>query len=64
MLGHALDHHAWDDAESIIRALDAYWDTRGLSEEATAWADRVYDTGPGNAGGRQVVVAIHHRHTG
>jgi tetratricopeptide (TPR) repeat protein len=41
MLGHALDHHAWDDADSIVRALDKYWDTRGLSAEAAAWADRI-----------------------
>jgi tetratricopeptide (TPR) repeat protein len=49
MLGHALDHHAWDDADSIVRALDVYWDTRGLSGEADAWADRILDatTGPG-----------------
>ena len=48
MLGHALDRHAWDDAESIVRALDAYWDTRGLGQEAAAWADRILaTTGPG-----------------
>jgi tetratricopeptide (TPR) repeat protein len=51
MLGHALDHRGWGDAEGIIRALDAYWDARGLSAEAGAWADRVLDatTGPGQA---------------
>ena len=43
MLGHALDRHAWDDASDIVHALDAYWDTRGLSEEAAAWADRILD---------------------
>ncbi len=43
MLGHALDHHAWDDAESIVHALDQYWDIRGLSSEANAWADRILD---------------------
>ncbi len=49
MLGHALDHHAWNDAEGIVRALDPYWDTRGLSSEADAWADRILDatTEPG-----------------
>ncbi len=41
MLGHALDHHAWGDAERIVRALDEYWDARGLSEEAAVWADRI-----------------------
>ena len=43
MLGHALDHGRWDDADSIVRALDAYWDTRGLGGEAAEWADRVLD---------------------
>ena len=49
MLADALDRHAWDDAESIVRALDAYWDTRGLGEEAAAWADRILaaTAGPG-----------------
>ena len=49
MLGHALDHHAWGDAEGIVRALDVYWDTRGLGGEAAAWADRILDAtaGPG-----------------
>ena len=49
MLGHALDRHAWDDADSIVRALDKYWDTRGLGGEAAAWADRILDAtaGPG-----------------
>jgi tetratricopeptide (TPR) repeat protein len=41
MLGHALDRQAWDDAEGIVRALDAYWDTRGLGGEAAVWADRI-----------------------
>ena len=51
MLGHALDRHAWDHADGIVRALDAYWDTRGLGEEAAAWADRILaaTTGPGQA---------------
>jgi tetratricopeptide (TPR) repeat protein len=49
MLGHALDHHTWDQAETIARALDEYWDTRGLGEEAGAWADRIMNAtaGPG-----------------
>ena len=49
MLGHALDRHAWADAEGIVRALDAYWGTRGLGGEADAWADRILDAtaGPG-----------------
>jgi tetratricopeptide (TPR) repeat protein len=51
MLGHALDRHAWADAGGIVGALDAYWDTRGLSEEAAAWADRILDAtaDPGQA---------------
>jgi tetratricopeptide (TPR) repeat protein len=49
MLGRALDHQAWDDAASIVRALDEYWDTRGLGGEAAAWADRILAAaaGPG-----------------
>lgn len=41
MVGNALDRRAWDDAEGIVRALDAYWDTRGLCAEAAAWAERI-----------------------
>jgi tetratricopeptide (TPR) repeat protein len=41
MLGHALDHHAWADADLIVRALDMYWDSRGLGQEAAAWTDRI-----------------------
>jgi tetratricopeptide (TPR) repeat protein len=49
MLGHALDHRAWGDANGIVRALDAYWETRGLGAEADAWSDRILavTTGPG-----------------
>ena len=49
MLGRALDHHAWQDAGNIVQALDEYWDTRGLGEEAAAWADRILaaTAGPG-----------------
>ena len=49
MLGHALDHNAWEETEEHVRALNLYWDTRGLGEEAAAWADRILDatTGPG-----------------
>jgi tetratricopeptide (TPR) repeat protein len=50
MLGRALDRAAWDDAQRIVQALDEYWDTRGLGEEAAAWADRILDAtaGPGH----------------
>jgi tetratricopeptide (TPR) repeat protein len=49
MLGHALEYHAWDEATGIVTALDPYWQTRGLSEEATAWTDRILaaTTAPG-----------------
>jgi len=47
MLGHALDHHAWGDADGIVRALDEYWDTRGLGGEAAAWGDRILDANAG-----------------
>ena len=43
MLGQALDRQVWDDADGIVRALDAYWDTRGLGGEAATWADRILD---------------------
>ena len=41
MLGHALDRQAWEHADGIVRALDTYWDTRGLGTEAATWADRI-----------------------
>jgi tetratricopeptide (TPR) repeat protein len=49
MLGYALDLRAWGDAEGIVRALAAYWEARGLTAEADAWADRILDAtvGPG-----------------
>ena len=40
-LGYALYHHVWEDARDIVRALDEYWDSRALTEEAAAWADRI-----------------------
>ncbi len=47
MLGHALNRHTWDEADDIIRALDAYWDARGLGGESDAWADRILDATAG-----------------
>jgi len=41
MLVHALDRQAWSEVEGIVRALNAYWNRRGLDEEAGAWADRI-----------------------
>ncbi|MFD7934071.1 tetratricopeptide repeat protein [Streptomyces sp. NPDC059755] len=40
MLGLALDHHLWSQAQTIAQPLDDYWDARGLMEEARAWSDR------------------------
>ena len=48
MLGHALDRHAWADSDRIVRALNAYWNTRGLGGEAGAWADRILDATAGD----------------
>jgi tetratricopeptide (TPR) repeat protein len=46
MLGRALDLGRWEEAESILGALSAYWDTRGLGAEADAWAGRILDATP------------------
>ncbi|WP_181362148.1 CHAT domain-containing protein, partial [Streptomyces sp. MA5143a] len=40
MLGHALDHSLWPQAQAIAQPLDTYWDARGLVDEARAWIDR------------------------
>ncbi|MGW2283861.1 tetratricopeptide repeat protein [Streptomyces phaeochromogenes] len=40
LLGYALDHNLWDQAQSIAQPLNEYWDARGLVEEARAWVDR------------------------
>ena len=49
MLGHALDHQTWAEAEAIVRPLDEYWDARGHGPEAAAWTNRILGatTGPG-----------------
>ena len=41
LLGYALDGGMWHEAETIASALNAYWEARGLSEEAQAWVERV-----------------------
>jgi tetratricopeptide (TPR) repeat protein len=41
LLGYALDHHRWKEAQDIAQPLNDYWDARGLFEEADAWTDRV-----------------------
>ncbi|WXK63356.1 CHAT domain-containing protein [Nonomuraea sp. N2-4H] len=43
MLAYALDHQMWNQAQAIIQPVNAYWDFRGLSEEAQGWADRTRD---------------------
>jgi tetratricopeptide (TPR) repeat protein/transcriptional regulator with XRE-family HTH domain len=43
MLGYALNMHAWSHVEHIVKALDKYWDARGFTGEAAAWADRIMD---------------------
>ncbi|MEU9874860.1 CHAT domain-containing tetratricopeptide repeat protein [Streptomyces phaeochromogenes] len=40
LLGYALDHSLWDQAQSIAQPMNEYWDARGLVEEARAWVDR------------------------
>jgi tetratricopeptide (TPR) repeat protein len=40
LLGYALDHQLWPEATRIAQALNFYFDTRGLYEEARAWVDR------------------------
>jgi tetratricopeptide (TPR) repeat protein len=49
LLGSALEHQAWSDADGIVRALKLFWDARGLSAEPAAWADRIVTatTSPG-----------------
>jgi tetratricopeptide (TPR) repeat protein len=41
LLGYALDHQLWEQAQDIAEPLDDYWQARGLFEEADGWVDRV-----------------------
>ncbi len=41
MLGYALNHRLWEQAQDIAKALNRYWGVRGLYDEASAWTDRV-----------------------
>src|SRR6266581_3096076 len=41
LLGYALDHHLWEQAQEIAQPFHQYWTARGLYEEADAWTDRV-----------------------
>jgi tetratricopeptide (TPR) repeat protein len=40
LLGYALDHKLWEEAQAIAGPLNKYWDNRGLFEEARHWVDR------------------------
>lgn len=40
ILGHALEHDQWENALTILRVLEKYWDSQGLGTEAQAWSDR------------------------
>ncbi|MDQ1027847.1 tetratricopeptide (TPR) repeat protein [Streptomyces umbrinus] len=40
LLGYALDHSLWDQAQDIAQPLEEYWDARGFVEEARAWVNR------------------------
>ena len=41
LLGYAIDHQMWEQAQMIAQPLSSYWEVRGLDEEADAWTDRV-----------------------
>jgi tetratricopeptide (TPR) repeat protein len=44
LLGYALDHGNWKEAEAIARPLTRNWEARGHYAEADAWTDRVRAT--------------------
>jgi len=41
LLGYALDHQHWGEAQAIAQPLVYYWEARGRNPEADAWTDRV-----------------------
>ena len=41
LLGYALDHEHWNQAQAIAQPLNEYWKARGLYAEADAWTNRV-----------------------
>ena len=41
LLGYALDHRLWEQAQYIAQPLAIYWQARGLNAEADSWTDRV-----------------------
>ena len=40
LLGYALSHQKWTEAQVMAQLLDQYWSARGLDAEVDAWADR------------------------
>jgi tetratricopeptide (TPR) repeat protein len=40
LLGYALDHGLWAEAQAIAQPLQRYWFARSMDEEAAGWADR------------------------
>ncbi|HEX4703006.1 MAG TPA: tetratricopeptide repeat protein [Pseudonocardiaceae bacterium] len=41
LLGYAIDNRLWPAAGAIMSPLNAFWERRGLTEEADGWTDRV-----------------------
>jgi tetratricopeptide (TPR) repeat protein len=41
LLGFALHHRRWSEAQAIVQPLNAFWDRGGLTVEARGWVDRV-----------------------
>ena len=64
MLGHALDRHAWDDAEGIVRALDAVLGhprpRRGSRRLGRPHPGRHRRPRPDPPAARPLAVAVHH----
>jgi tetratricopeptide (TPR) repeat protein len=50
LLGYALDHRMWDQAQAIAQPLTAYWNARGLGAEASAWTDQIQEATEGTDG--------------
>ena len=40
LLGYALDHERWQQAQAIAQPLNTYWNLRGLNVEARGWVER------------------------
>jgi tetratricopeptide (TPR) repeat protein len=50
LLGYALDHGLWAEANAITQPLNLYWNATGLHQEASGWADRAIDATEGADG--------------